>query len=82
VPPPLERLLARHSGESLLVVTHQVILRVVLANLLGLPLCRARELRFDNAGLSVVSCDAGRTTVLALNDTAHLDDLSPDRPAA
>jgi phosphoserine phosphatase len=80
--PALERLLAQHTGESLLVVTHQVVLRVLLAGLLGLPLCRARELHFDNASLSVVSFDAGRTTVLRLNDTTHLANLNPDRPAA
>jgi broad specificity phosphatase PhoE len=80
--PVLERFLARHPDESLLVVTHQVVLRVLLAGLLGLPLCRARELRFDNASLSVVSCDTDRTTVLAVNDTSHLADLRPDRPAA
>ena len=82
VAPALERLLARHSGESLLVVTHQVVLRVLLAGLLGLPLCRARDLCFDNASLSVVSSDASHTTVLAVNDITHLTNLNPDRPAA
>jgi broad specificity phosphatase PhoE len=80
--PVLERLLTQYADGSLLVVTHQVVLRVFLAGLLGLPLCRARELRFDNASLSVVSCDSNRTSVLALNDTAHLAHLRPHQPAA
>jgi broad specificity phosphatase PhoE len=69
-------LLAQHTDESLLVVTHQVVLRVLLAGVLGLPLCHARDSRFDNASLSVVSLDAGRTTVLAVNDTSHLANLA------
>lgn len=80
--PALERLLAHHSGESLLVVTHQVVLRVLLAGLLGLPLCRARELRFDNASLAVIQYDTSRAIILELNDTSHLASLRPNQPAA
>ena len=58
-------------------VTHQVVLRVYLAALLGLSLSRAREVRLANASLSIITRDAGNLTVLALDDTSHLANLSP-----
>ncbi len=54
VTPVFEQLLCRHQGEDLLVVGHHVVNRVYLAALLGLPLARAREIKLDNCGISIV----------------------------
>src|SRR5262249_34950746 len=51
----LERILADHSGQTVLVVTHHTVTRTYLAGLLGLPLNQARALALENCGISVIS---------------------------
>ena len=70
------RLLAAHAGETLLVVSHQQVLRVYLAGLLGLPPAQARRVRLDNCGISVVVAEGDTPRVETLNATAHLRDAS------
>ena len=74
--PAFERLLAAHAGETLLVVSHQQVLRVYLAGLLGLPPAQARRVRLDNCGISVVVAEGDTPRVETLNATAHLRDAS------
>jgi broad specificity phosphatase PhoE len=70
--PVLDRLLADHAGQTLLVVSHHVVNRTYLAGLLGLPVRLARQVVLDNCGVSVVSADGGVGTVTTLNAALHL----------
>jgi broad specificity phosphatase PhoE len=70
--PALDRLLADHPGQALLVVSHHVVNRTYLAGLLGLPICQARQVMLDNCGVSVVTSEGGLTTVTTLNAAFHL----------
>lgn len=71
----LNALLVKHAGESILVVGHHVVNRVYLAGLLGLPAARAKRVKLDNCGISVVIRDGGDTRVATLNATLHLHAL-------
>jgi broad specificity phosphatase PhoE len=75
IAPVLEGLLDAHPGETLLVVSHHVAIRVYLAALLGLGVGRARELTLPNGAFAVVARDGGTTRVLTLADDAHLRHL-------
>lgn len=70
--PALDRLLADHAGQTLLVVSHHVVNRTYLAGLLGLPIRQARQVMLDNCGVSVVVSDGGESTVATLNAAFHL----------
>jgi broad specificity phosphatase PhoE len=72
----LEGLLADHAGQAMLVVAHHVVNRTYLAGLLGLPADRARLVTLDNCGISVVTRDAGKTTVSTLNASFHLQGIA------
>jgi broad specificity phosphatase PhoE len=70
--PVLDALLAGHEGQSILVVSHHVVLRAYLAGLLGLPPAQARRVTLDNASVSIVIRDGGVTRVERINDVGHL----------
>jgi broad specificity phosphatase PhoE len=68
----LEELLAKHAGQSILVVAHHVVNRTYLAGLLGLVPDQARQVSLDNCGISVVTREESNTTVSTLNASFHL----------
>jgi broad specificity phosphatase PhoE len=70
--PAITGLVARHAGETILVVGHGVVNRVLLAHWLGVPLRCARRLPQDNAGYSVVEFDDGKARVRTINEARHL----------
>ena len=74
--PVIEELLERHRGESVLIVAHHVVNRVYLADLLGLAIGQARQVKLDNCGISVVIRDDGGTTVSTLNAAFHLQGVA------
>jgi broad specificity phosphatase PhoE len=75
VRPVLEGLLATHPGQTVLVVSHRVVLRVYLATLLGLDIGRARELTVPNGSFSVIAHEGGISRVLILVEDAYLRHL-------
>jgi probable phosphoglycerate mutase len=65
-------IVAKHSGQTVAVVSHGGTLGVYLAHLLEMPLHRSLPFQFDNTSLSVVQVGEHRIRLLKLNDTAHL----------
>jgi probable phosphoglycerate mutase len=65
-------LVARHAGETLVLVGHTVINRAILLGMLGLDLDRFWRLRQDTCALNIVEWDGADFTVGSLNDTCHL----------
>jgi broad specificity phosphatase PhoE len=74
VQPILLELLARHRGESIAIVAHNVVNRVYLAQLLGLELRLAQRLRQQNGCINLIGHTAAGTTVVTMNATFHLDE--------
>jgi broad specificity phosphatase PhoE len=68
----LEDLLNRHAGQAILVVSHHVVNRIYLAQLLGLSIAQARRVSLDNCGISIVVREGTRTWVSTLNASFHL----------
>lgn len=75
--PVIEELLQRHVGESIVIVAHNVVNRVYLARLLGLDLCRAKDIRQSNACVNVIRYRDGRTELMTLNAFFHLQERLP-----
>jgi len=76
VAPVFEDILSKHAGLGVLVVSHHVVNRVYLANLLGLPPELVRRVSLDNCGISIVIHEDGRTRVSSLNAVLHLQGVA------
>jgi broad specificity phosphatase PhoE len=66
------QLLARHAGETVLLVGHQVVNKVLVCWLLGLDNSHYWRVTQDNACLNVFAHADGIFRVVMLNDTCHL----------
>ncbi|GAA3757873.1 putative phosphoglycerate mutase [Spinactinospora alkalitolerans] len=72
-----ERLLARHAGGSVLVVSHVTPIKVLVQQALLAPVQALYRMHLDVGCLSEVDCFSdGPMLVRSLNDTAHLDPLA------
>ncbi len=71
---PINQLLARHRGQVIVLVAHNIVNRVYVANLMGWPLSRAREIRQDNTGINVIRGRDDEITLMSFNVRFHLDD--------
>jgi broad specificity phosphatase PhoE len=72
VEPAFQSLLRQHSGQTFLVVSHHVVNRVYLSQVLGLPLRLGRRVSLDNCGISIVVADTTGPRVVTVNSTIHL----------
>lgn len=72
VTPVFQNILQQHEGQTVLVVSHQIVCRVYLASLLGLGAAQARRVKLANCGISVVRVEEGTPEVWTLNSTLHL----------
>jgi len=76
----LQMVVATHTGGNVLVVGHGGSLRGIICAALGLPLTFYRQIRVDNAGLTIMeiygdhlaAASSGFATIACLNDTCHL----------
>ena len=74
--PALERVTAGNPGQTVLVVSHDTPVRVILKRILGLSEDGFWRLRLDSAGISEVEFrDGYGYRVLVLNDVCHLRGL-------
>jgi broad specificity phosphatase PhoE len=72
----MEKLLARHVGQSILVVAPCLVHRSYLARLLGLTFSQAAALELDRCGISVVIRTKQATAVRTLNAAFHLQGVA------
>lgn len=70
-----EMVLSSNEGGQPVIVTHDVIVRVLVAHVLGVTNSIYRRLMVNNASLSVIRVADGKSTLVTLNDVSHLDGL-------
>jgi probable phosphoglycerate mutase len=70
-------LAARHVGQTILLVSHTVVNRVILLAVLGLGNERFWRLRQDTCAINVFEAEASEYTLASLNDTCHLRQANP-----
>jgi probable phosphoglycerate mutase len=68
----VKELAARHAGQTIVLVGHTVINRVLLLGVLGLGNERFWRLRQDTCAINVFEVENGDFTLVSLNDTCHL----------
>ncbi len=72
----LRDLLARHQGDTVVLVGHDSSNRVLLAHLLDMPLSLYWRLGQEPCNLTVVEVSGEQAKLLRLNETAHLDGIA------
>ena len=77
--PALQALLAVHPGQTIAVVTHRVISKILLCAVMGLGDSAFWLIRQDPACLNIVEAEEGQFVIVRLNDTCHLRGLGRDR---
>jgi broad specificity phosphatase PhoE len=63
-----------NQGRQVLIVTHDIIVRVLVAHVLRVSNSIYRKLEVNNASLSVVRVVNGNPCLITLNDTSHLEE--------
>jgi broad specificity phosphatase PhoE len=64
---------AANRDRQAVIVTHDVIIKVIAAHILGVPNSIYRRFQINNASLSVVRIINGSSHLITLNDTSHLE---------
>ncbi|HIC93267.1 MAG TPA: histidine phosphatase family protein [Anaerolineae bacterium] len=68
----LREVVARHRGQVVLLVAHQVVNRVLVCAMLGLDNSHFWRIRQDNGCINVFDHQDGLFTAVLINDTCHL----------
>jgi probable phosphomutase (TIGR03848 family) len=68
----LEALAAKHPRETVAVVTHADLIKMVLAHYLGMHLDLFQRIDVSPASLSIIHFSAGRPTIAQINETSYL----------
>ena len=68
----IDELAARHSSQTIVVVGHTVINRIILLSVLGLGNDRFWRLRQDTCAINCFETEGGDFTLVSLNDICHL----------
>jgi phosphoserine phosphatase len=65
-------LVSQHSGETIAVVSHTDVNRIILLDMLGLRDDSFWRLRQDTCAINVIEAEDGSFTIVTINDTCHL----------
>lgn len=68
----LHQLLNENHGKNILIVSHGITIKVIIAALMGIDLGNIHKIRQDNTGLNIFEYKEGKFTLHLLNDTCHL----------
>lgn len=70
----LDAIMARHEGQTTLVVSHGAAIRTLIAHALGASLAQMHRIAIGgNTAISILQTQHGILRVVSYNDTAHLD---------
>lgn len=72
----LEMVQEHGRDETVLIVSHGGVLKVLVCDLLGIDHIHWPQIRFDNASLSIIDTYGERVILSLLNDTSHLRNIT------
>ena len=68
-----ESVVRSNPGKQVVIVTHEVVVKVIVAHVLGVSNSMYRRFEVNNASLSVIRVANGNSRLITLNDTSHHD---------
>ena len=72
-----EMVVAANQEKRVVIVTHDIVVRILVAHVLGVTYSIYRRIKVDNASLSVVWVTDSSKGLFKLNDTSHFEVLPP-----
>ncbi len=69
-----DKIVADERNRQTVLVSHEIVVKLIVAHVLGAPYSVYRRFEVANASLSEVRITDGRMKLITLNDTAHLGD--------
>jgi broad specificity phosphatase PhoE len=72
-----EMIVSDNQDKQVAMVTHDVVIRVLVAHILGASNSIYRQFEINNASLSTIRVTNGKARLITLNDTSHLDQTNP-----
>ena len=70
----IHRLAARHSDETVVVVSHMTMVRALICRLGHIPLSETYSQPFPSTGVTIISVDGNESHLDVLNDASHVED--------
>jgi phosphoserine phosphatase len=74
-----ERACVKHADQTILVSTHDVIVKILIADALGMDMDRINRIWITNASISVIEYGEGLPFLAALSDASHLGAMASTR---
>jgi len=71
----VESLVPQHPGQSIVLVSHKVVCKVLFCSLLGLDTSHFWQLQQDPCAINLVEADENTVAIASLNDNCHLKEL-------
>ncbi|TET86551.1 MAG: histidine phosphatase family protein [Dehalococcoidia bacterium] len=71
----VESLVPQHPGQSIVLVSHKVVCKVLFCSLLGLDTSHFWELQQDPCAINLVEVGENAVAIVSLNDNCHLKEL-------
>lgn len=68
-----ETVVAAEPGRQAVIVTHEIVIKVLVARALGVSNSIYRRFEINNTSLSIIRLTNGKTRLITLNDTSHLE---------
>ena len=75
----VEELCTRHPGQTIILVSHTALNRLILLSILGLDSSGFWRIRQDTCAINAFEVEAGNFTLVLLNEDSHLLSLSASR---
>ncbi|MCX8117394.1 MAG: histidine phosphatase family protein [Desulfobacterota bacterium] len=75
----LEEVIQRHPGESLVLVSHRVVNKVLLCGILGIDNSHFWQIAQDTTAINLIQYHQGRYVLALMNETCHLKRLEEAR---
>ncbi len=70
-----ESVVAANGEKRVAIVTHEIVVKILVAHVMGVTYSIYRRIKIDNASLSVVRIAGGSRQLITLNDTSHYEAL-------
>jgi probable phosphoglycerate mutase len=75
----LEELLARYPGETMVIVSHKVVCKLLVLHVLGLDTSHFWNLEQDNGAINVLETRNNLLVADLINDTCHLNNIRTEK---
>jgi len=75
----LEQLMKKHPEETVGIISHRVVCKVIILNVLKLPLSRFWDIRQDTCSINIFEYRDEKWIIELLNDTCHIKSLVKER---